>query len=94
MLPKCCVVLLLTTLVVRAAHSADVKPAGPATPEMLSAMNRLSDAGIVEGKRGSLTFFRWTSTSPPKLAHLGLWGPKIDNELFALIAALPDLERS
>ncbi len=47
---------------------------------------------MVEGRRGSLTFFRWSNTEPPKLAHIGLWGEAINNELFALVEKLPDLE--
>jgi hypothetical protein len=73
-------------------NAADVKPAGPTTPEMLTAMNRLSDAGIVAGKKGSLTFFRWSNAQPPTLVRLGLWGAKIDNELLALTKTMPDLE--
>lgn len=72
--------------------TAQVKPAGPATPEMLTAMNRLSDAGVLPGKKGSLTFFRWSNAKPPRLVRLGLWGPKIDNELLALAGTLPDVE--
>lgn len=79
-------------LVISAAVAADVKPAGPTTPEMLSAMNRLSVAGVVEGKRSSLTFFRWSSAQPPTLVRLGLWGAKIDNPLFGLTETMPDLE--
>lgn len=69
-----------------------VKPEGPATPEMLAAMNRLNEAGRVPGRSGSLTFFRWNGAKPPALAHLGLWGPKIDNDLLALTATMPALE--
>lgn len=71
---------------------AAVKPEGPTTPEMLDAMNRLSEAGVVEGKRGSLTFFRWSSAKPPVLVRLGLWGGKIDNQLLALTSTMPALE--
>lgn len=86
------------TLIVLAAHfagsvhAADVKPGGPVTPAMQAAMNRMSDAGVVEGRRGSLTFFRWSSAQPPVLARLGLWGPKIDNAILSLSATMPDLE--
>ncbi len=52
----------------------------PVSAELQSALNRLSDAGVIEGKRGSLTFFRWSSAQPPTLVRLGLWGAKIDNE--------------
>lgn len=69
-----------------------VKPEGPTTPEMLAAMNRLNEAGPVPGRPGSLTFFRWNGAKPPALAHLGLWGPKIDNDLLALTATMPTLE--
>ena len=34
---------------------------------------------------------RWTSEDPPKLWHIGLWGPNIDNELIALTKNTPDL---
>ena len=47
---------------------------------------------MVEGRRGSLTFFRWSDAEPPKLAHLGLWGAKVGNEELALASPLPDLE--
>ena len=68
------------------------KPEGPTTPEMLAAMNRLNEAGRVPGRPGSLTFFRWNGAKPPALAHLGLWGPKLDNDLLALTATMPALE--
>ncbi|NBV21232.1 MAG: hypothetical protein EBS05_04825 [Proteobacteria bacterium] len=62
------------------------QPKGEISPAML----RMQEAGRVEGQRGSLTFFRW-SGNPPKLSHLGLWGPKVSNEIIALITTLPDL---
>ncbi|MCE9565310.1 MAG: hypothetical protein K8U57_25025 [Planctomycetes bacterium] len=65
---------------------------GITLPEMRDALTRLNEAGMVEGRKGSLTFFRWTAEKPPLLAHLGLWGPKVTNEVFTLISALPDLE--
>jgi hypothetical protein len=52
-------------------------------------MLRMLEVGKVEGRRDSLTFFRW-SGNPPKLSHLGLWGPKVTNEIFALISTMPD----
>ncbi len=85
-------VLALTALLVSKAQGAAVKPEGPATPEMLAAMNRMSEAGIVEGRRGSLTFFRWSGAKPPTLVRLGLWGGKIDNPLLALASTMPELE--
>ena len=69
-----------------------INPEGITSPEMRDALTRLHGAGIVKGSRGSLTFFRWSNTKPPKLAHLGLWGDKIDNETLTLISALPHLE--
>jgi hypothetical protein len=59
---------------------------------MRKAINLLGDAGIVEGRKGSLTFFRWSNAQPPTLVRLGLWGSKIDNELLALTSTMPDLE--
>lgn len=64
---------------------------GETTPEMLAALNRMSESGVVEGRKGSLQHFRWSGT-PPKLTHLGLWGSKVDNEALALSALLPDLQ--
>lgn len=69
-----------------------IREDGITSPAMREAITRLNEAGLHEGKRGSLTFFRWTEGTPPKLAHLGLWGQKAGNEQFALIASLPDLE--
>ena len=73
-------------------NSFGIKPEWVTSPAMLDAMNRLGEAGMVEGRRGSLTFFRWSNTEPPKLAHLGLWGAKIGNEELSLVSQLPDLE--
>mgnify|MGYP005850617887 CR=1 FL=1 len=69
-----------------------INPEGITSPEMRDALTILRDAGVVEGRRGSLTFFRWADGTPPRLAHLGLWGPMVGNEQLARIAALPDLE--
>jgi len=76
-----------------------INPAWVKSPDMLDAMNRLQEAGQVEGRRGSLTFFRWSTprlealaNEPPVLAHLGLWGAKVGNGEVALVAALADLE--
>ena len=63
---------------------------GETTPAMLVALNRMSEACLVEGRRGSLGHFRWSGT-PPKLTHLGLWGVQVTNEIVALSSALPDL---
>lgn len=63
---------------------------GETTPEMLAALNRMSEACIVAGRRGSLGHFRWSGT-PPKLTHLGLWGVAVTNEIVALSTKLPDL---
>jgi hypothetical protein len=73
-------------------NSFGIKPEWVASPAMLDALERLQQAGVVAGRRGSLTFFRWSNTEPPKLAHLGLWGPQITNDLLSLTAQLPDLE--
>lgn len=75
-----------------AKNSFGIKSEWVTSPQMLQAMTRLQEAGIVEGRRGSLTFFRWTNDATPKLAHLGLWGSQINSELLALIDRLPDLE--
>lgn len=85
-------VITIVALFTGATTTADVKPAGPATPEMRTAMNRLNEAGMVANKKGSLTFFRWSSAQPSTLVRLGLWGAKIDNELLALTSTMPDLE--
>ncbi len=69
-----------------------INPAGITSPAMRTALDQLHAAGTVPERKGSLTFFRWTNATPPKLAHLGLWGAKVDDETFALIAALTDLE--
>jgi hypothetical protein len=69
-----------------------INHAGVTSPAMLDALNRLHAAGVVEGRRGTLTFFRWTNAEPPKLAHLGLWGSQVGNEHAALASSLPDLE--
>ncbi|HEY1067355.1 MAG TPA: hypothetical protein VGE52_14635, partial [Pirellulales bacterium] len=73
-------------------NSFGIKPEGITSPAMQAALERLHRAGVVPARRGTLTFFRWTESEPPRLAHLGLWGEAIDNELFALAADLPDLE--
>lgn len=69
-----------------------IKPEGITSEAMRTALSRLQQAGIVTGRRGSLTFFRWSNTTPPKLAQVGLWGTQINDELFSLIAEFPDLE--
>jgi hypothetical protein len=74
------------------ANQFGIKPEGIATPEMRDALTRMHEAGFAEGKRGTLTFFRWTDAQPPKLAHLGLWGAKVNDEVIALAKAMPDLE--
>ena len=68
-------------------------PFGQQIPaEMQQALDQLTAAGQVEGRRSSLTFFRWANAQPPRLAHLGLWGPKVGNDQLRLALALPDLE--
>jgi F-box/leucine-rich repeat protein 14 len=69
-----------------------IKPEGIRSPEMGAALNRLMEAGVVEGRRGSLTFFRWSGDKTPRLTHLGLWGPGATNADLALVTHLPDLE--
>jgi hypothetical protein len=64
---------------------------GETSPEMLAALHRMSEASMVEGRRGSLGHFRWSGT-PPKLTHLGLWGSKVGNELMPLTSTMPDLQ--
>jgi hypothetical protein len=66
---------------------------GELSPELVDAIIRLREAGEVEGRRGSLTFFRWSTSSPPQLTQIGLWGPKIGNEHLALVRCMPDLEQ-
>jgi hypothetical protein len=63
---------------------------GDTSPELLAALNKMSETGIFEGRRNSLHLFRWSGT-PPKLTHLGLWGAKVNNELMSLTALMPDL---
>jgi len=93
--------ILLTTAAIGAGpaerlskggNSFGIKPEWVSSPEMLDTLNRLHTAGLVEGRRGTLTFFRWSNTEPPRLAHLGLWGAKIGNKELQLGAALSDLE--
>lgn len=72
--------------------SIGIRTDGITSPEMREAIDRMQKAGVVEGRRGSLTFFRWTDSTPPKLAHLGLWGSNVDNEVLAHVSAMPDLE--
>ncbi|QDU26889.1 Leucine Rich repeats (2 copies) [Anatilimnocola aggregata] len=70
-----------------------VNSAAITSPEMREAVNRFHECGVIEGRRGSLTFFRWTTAEPQRLAHLGLWGPKAGNDSLLLAATtLPDLE--
>jgi len=83
-------ILAIAALFSGQIQAAGVKPEGPATPEMLAAMNRMTEAGVHEGKRGSLTFFRWSGAK--KLVRLGLWGGKIENAVLALASTMPDLE--
>jgi len=69
-----------------------INPSGITSQAMRDALTRMQDAGVVEGRRGSLTFFRWADGTPPRLAHLGLWGSKVGNDVLAHAASLPDLE--
>jgi hypothetical protein len=69
-----------------------INPDGITSAAMKDALARLQEAGTVPGRKGSLTFFRWAAGTPPRLAHLGLWGSKVTNDDVALVAALPDLE--
>lgn len=73
-------------------NSFGIKPEWATSPAMQSALEQLQKAGIVKERRGSLTFFRWSTGEPPRLAHLGLWGPQITNELLVHAKELPDLE--
>jgi hypothetical protein len=75
-----------------APNSFGIKPEWVSSPAMLAALERLHAAGMVDGRRGSLTFFRWSDAKPPRLAHIGLWGESIDNELLGLASQLADLE--
>lgn len=85
--------LALSLLAGRAeSQQFGINPAGITSPKMRAAIDRLHEAGIVKGSKGSLTFFRWTNAKPPKLVHLGLWGDKATNDTLAHLAALPDLE--
>lgn len=69
-----------------------LKSEGITSPAMGKAVKEMHAAGIVPQRKSSLTFFRWTNATPPKLAHLGLWGENVDDEVFSLIAVLPDVE--
>lgn len=75
-----------------AKNSFGIKPEWVTSPEMQNALEQLQQAGIVPGRRGSLTFFRWNNQEPPRLAHLGLWGSQVTNGHLAQTAHLPDLE--
>ena len=73
-----------------AAKPVASRYAEQAKGENSAEMLRMLEAGKVEGRRDSLTFFRW-SGNQPKLSHLGLWGPKVTNDIFALISTMPDV---
>lgn len=75
-----------------AKNSFGIRPEWVTSPEMLAAMEQLHAAGVVADRRGSLTFFRWSNDKPPRLAHLGLWGAAVANDVLARTAALGDLE--
>lgn len=75
-----------------AKNSFGIKPEWVTSPQMLESMTKLHAAGVVENRRGSLTFFRWSNDASPRLAHLGLWGSGIDNQRLALTDRLVDLE--
>jgi hypothetical protein len=75
-----------------ARHSFGIRPEAASSPAMLDAMVQLRKAGEFAGRRGSLTFFRWSSGEPSRLAHLGLWGPQVRNEHILLTEHLSDLE--
>jgi len=64
---------------------------GETSPELLAALNKMSETGIITARRNSLHLFRW-SGAPPKLTHLGLWGVKVTDDLMPLTALMPDLE--
>lgn len=93
-------VSLLASLLVSAAAIAEppaknlfgIKPEWVTSPAMQSALEQLQKAGVVKDRRGSLTFFRWSTGETPRLAHLGLWGPQITDELLVHTKQLPDLE--
>lgn len=92
-----CVVVALFVIAAAAAeppakNSFGIKPEWVTSPAMRHALEQLQQAGVVKGRRGSLTFFRWSNSEPPRLAHLGLWGPQITNEVLAQTKELPDLE--
>ncbi len=93
----CCLTMLSVTAAEPPAKTAvkntfGINPEWVTSPAMLQALQKLQQAGVVTGRRGSLTFFRWTSNEPPRLAHLGLWGPQVTDELLAHAKLLPDLE--
>lgn len=69
-----------------------IRPEWVSSPDLLAVMQRLHLTGVVPNRKGSLTFFRWTSTEPPRLAHLGLWGPQVTSADLARVAELRDLE--
>lgn len=94
---KGCLMVALLAFTAAAAdpprtNSFGIKPEWVTSPAMQSALEQLQKAGIVKERRGSLTFFRWSTGEPPRLAHLGLWGPQITNELLVHAKELPDLE--
>lgn len=75
-----------------AKNSFGIKPEWVTSPAMQSALEQLQQAGVVKGRRSSLTFFRWSNSEPPRLAHLGLWGPQVTNQVLTQTKQLPDLE--
>lgn len=76
----------------KAPGSFGINPEWVSSPEMLDALEELQRAGIVPGRKGSLSFFRWNGEKPPQLAHLGLWGEGVSDEVFARSVALSDLQ--
>lgn len=68
-----------------------IAPAGITSPAMGEAVKRIDEASTLEGNRGSITRFRWSDEAIPKLWSVGLWGPKVNNELMALTSLTPDL---
>lgn len=69
-----------------------IKADGVTSPGMADALKRLMEAGQIEGRKGSLTFLRWADAKPPRLQHLGLWGPRVTDEVLTLTMHTPDLQ--
>jgi len=68
-----------------------IAPAGITSPEMEAALKAMDEASILPGQKHTITRMRWTDETVPKFWYVGLWGPKIDDALVAMMTHTPDL---